>query len=324
MNFNRVNDSAKMTSADADFADILIHIGYHKTGSTYLQDHCFQPINGYSSNIGGSRARIVKDIAFPDNFSFDHTICRRLYLPYIEAARDKSLRFVLSHERLSGYPPSGSYDRMLIADRLVRTFPAARILIVVREQVSLIRSMYSQYITDGGDLSLDRFLEAPEPQLGRMPGFRLEVYEFDLLIRHYQELFGRVLVLPFEMMVRDLEGFVCRITEFMEMPPPTSVPKVVTNSRRPATMQVVQRLANRLMSNNELSRGGIVRIPHFARRFARMQPIFARLTPQSFDDRLSSNIDRNIRAFVADHYRDSNNRVIELTGLDLRIFGYMT
>ena len=322
MNFDRVNDSGGTAPADANFADILIHIGYHKTGSTYLQDHCFQPINGYSSNIGGSRTRIVKDIAFPDNFVFDPFVCRSLYLPYIDTARDNGLRFVLSHERLSGYPPSGGYDRMLIADRLVRTFPAARILIVVREQVSLIRSIYSQYITDGGDLSLQRFLETPEPQLGRMPGFRLEVYEFDRLIRHYQDLFGSVLVLPFEMMVRDLESFVGQISQFMEMPPPASIAKVVTNSRRPVTMQFVQRFANRLMSNNELSRGGIVQIPRFARRFARMKPVFERLTPQSFDERLNRKIDRNIRAFVAGHYRDSNCRVMELTGLDLEKFGY--
>ncbi|WP_457584445.1 sulfotransferase [Ensifer canadensis] len=322
MNFDRAIDSGEMAPADADFSDILIHIGYHKTGSTYLQDHCFQPINGYSTDIGGSRTRIVKDIAFPDNFTFDHSMCRSVYLPYIETAREKGLRFVLSHERLSGYPPSGGYDRILIADRLVRTFPSARILIVVREQVSLIRSIYSQYITDGGDLSLDRFLETPEPQLGRMPGFRLEVYEFDRLIRHYQELFGRVLVVPFEMMVRDLEGFVGQITQFMEMPPPASIAKVVTNSRRPVTMQVVQRFANRLMSNNELSRGGIVQIPRFARRFARLQPIFERLTPKAFDERLYKNIDQKIRAFVAGHYRDSNDRVIELTGLDLEKFGY--
>lgn len=87
-------------------------------------------------------------------------------------------------------------------------------------------------------------------------------------------------------------------------------------------MQLVQRFANRLMSNNELSRGGIVQIPRFARRFARLQPLFERLTPQSFDERLYRNMDRNIRAFVADHYRDSNCRVIELTGLDLKNFGY--
>ncbi|PKA42024.1 sulfotransferase (plasmid) [Rhizobium sullae] len=322
MNFNRVIDSGGTAPADADFADILIHIGYHKTGSTYLQDHCFQPINGYSSDIGGSRTRIVKDIAFPDNFTFDPSGCRNLYLPYIETARVNGLRFVLSHERLSGYPPSGGYDRMLIADRLVHTFPSARILIVVREQVSLIRSIYSQYITDGGNLSLDRFLETPEPQLGRMPGFRLEVYEFDRLIRHYQELFGRVLVLPFEMMVRDLEGFVGQITQFMEMPPPAVIAKVLTNSRRPVTMQVIQRFANRLMSNNELSRGGIVQIPRFARRFGLLQPVFEHLTPQSFDERLYRNIDRKIRAFVGGHYRHSNRRVIALTGLDLEEFGY--
>jgi hypothetical protein len=324
MNFNQAIDGAGTTRSDADFSDILIHIGYHKTGSTYLQDHYFQPVNGYASDIGESRTRIVKDIAFPDNFAFDPLICRAFYAPHIDMARKNSQRFVLSHERLSGYPPSGGYDRMLIAGRLLRTFPGARILIVLREQVSLIRSIYSQYITDGGYLSLDRFLEIPEPQLGRMPGFRLEVYEFDRLIRHYQELFGRVLVLPFEMMVDDLEGFVGQISDFMEIARPASITKVVTNGRRPMTMQVMQRFANRLMSNNELSRGGFVHIPRFARRFGRLEPIFKRLIPSSWDTRLYSDMNRDIRAFVGDYYRDSNRRVGVLTGVDLGRFGYPT
>src|SRR3546814_8368538 len=93
----------------------------------------------------------------------------------------------------------------MIADRLRETFPDARILIVIREQRALIRSMYSQHITDGGTGTLGRFLNRPEPGLGRKPWFDPEVYAFDRLIAYYCGLFGaeRVLALPFELLARE-------------------------------------------------------------------------------------------------------------------------
>jgi len=223
------------------FANVLIHAGYHKTGSTYLQEFVFRPEHGLSTETGESRTQIVRDIVVPDNFVFDAGAAREKYRPFVEQAEKQGHRFVLSHERLSGYPPSGGYDRKLVADRLAQTFPGARILLVIREQNSLIRSVYSQYVTDGGDLPLRRFLETPEPALGRVPGFRLEVYEFDRLIEYYRGLFGekRLLVLPFEMLLRERGAFVNRILAFMDRAPLAQSPGSTTNARRPVTMQFV-------------------------------------------------------------------------------------
>lgn len=308
----------------AQFANVLLHIGYHKTGSTYLQDHFFQPVNGFSTEIGDIRTRIVRDFVFPDNFHFDPEKMRRRYMPFVEDAEHKGLHFVLSHERLSGYPPSGGYDRILVAQRLQATFPGARVLIIIREQVSLIRSLYSQYITDGGDLTLARFLDTPEPQLGRMPGFRLEVYEFDRLIAYYQQLFGadRVLVLPFEAMFRDLSAFSRSITDFLQMPPAASLPMVVTNRRRPVPMQITQRLGNRLLSNNELSRGAWFSIPRFPRRFGALERVFQTLTPAGLEGALYARLGKRIREFAGEHYGRSNHRTSSLIGIDLRAYGY--
>jgi hypothetical protein len=261
---------------------------------------------------------------FPDNFHFDAKEMRRRYAPFVARAEAQNLHFVLSHERLSGYPPSGGYDRVLIAQRLQATFPGARVLIIIREQISLIRSLYSQYITDGGDLSLARFLDTPEPQLGRMPGFRLEVYEFDRLIAYYQQLFGadRVLVLPFEAMFGDLPAFLRSITDFMALPPPVSMPTVVTNRRRPVPMQTMQRLGNRLFSNNELSRGAWFAIPRFPRRFGAFEHAFHALTPGRLETALYARLGRRIREFAGDHYGESNHRTSSLIGVDLKAYGY--
>lgn len=313
-----------MVDEKQEFADVLLHIGYHKTGSTWLQDRFFQPENGMTTAMEGNRARIVDDFVTPDNFAYDAAATRDIYRGFVADARAKNCRFVLSHERLSGYPPAGGYDRKLIADRLADTFPGARILIIIREQLSLVRSIYSQSITDGGDLSIDDFLAWPEPRLGRSPCFRPEVYEFHRLIEYYQNLFGkeRVLVLPFEMMAREIGEFGNRIADFMQLPSPKSVSNEASNIRRPATMRIAQRLGNRWFSNNEASRGAILHIKRFPRRFATFTPLFRALSPKWLDPWLDGKIERKIHAMLSDSYRLSNAKTAELTGLDLARWGY--
>ena len=67
----------------------------------------------------------------PDPLAYDPQDARELYLPHLAAATAEGRTLVLSHERLSGYPSSGGYDRALIAERLNASFPEAKILIVL-------------------------------------------------------------------------------------------------------------------------------------------------------------------------------------------------
>ena len=195
-------------------APLLVHIGLHKTGSTWLQNHAFCDSDlGFASIDNAPRHRIVDHFVRPDPLFYDAPATAAFYAPYCAKACAEGLTLAISHERLSGYPASGGHDRTLIADRLRATFPTCRILIVLREQEALICSMYSQYVTDGGAVSLRRFLTTPEPRLGRKPYFSTELYEFDRLIEYYFGLFGRqnVLVLPFELLSVSPETFVHRI-----------------------------------------------------------------------------------------------------------------
>lgn len=303
---------------------VLVHIGYHKTGSTYLQNHVFTRAFGFTANTGENRTGIVRDFVVSDSFAFDPQECGEKYNRYVRQAEQQGYRFVLSHERLSGYPPSGGYDRKLIADRLAACFPSARVLIVIREQAALIRSTYSQYVTDGGHLHLADFMRTAEPALGRLPGFRLHVYEFDKMIHYYQILFGedRVLVLPFEMLAADRNGFIRRIAAFMNLPVSADYPAAVSNARRPVPMQYVQRWLNRYFSDNELSRGALLHVPKLPRRFARFEPIFKVATPRRLDNWLHDRILTRISESCGDQYVRSNGRTVSITGLNLKDYGY--
>lgn len=305
-------------------APLLIHIGFHKTGSTWLQQCLFgDAARGFSSLSDTPRHALVERFVLPDPLGYDGAAMAAQYRPAIDAAHAERRTLVLSHERLSGYPSSGGRDRAMIAERLHATFPQARILMVIREQRALIDSMYRQHITDGGVESVRRFLEPAEPGLCRKPGFTLDFYAFDRLIALYHALFGdRLLVLPVEQLARDPQGFADRIADFCGQPRLPTGAVTRANTRRPMLMQQIQRPLNFLFYHNELSPGALIHIARFHKRYARLRPVFERVSPRWIDRRMSAALRRAIDARVGAHFADSNRRTAALTGIDLRSLGY--
>ncbi len=305
---------------------LLIHIGLHKTGSTWLQQAIFNdPARGFTTETGAPRHELVHDFVLPDPLAYDPQEARQLYLPYVDAAAATGQTLVLSHERLSGYPSSGGYDRALIAERLHASFPEAKILIVLREQRALIRSMYSQHITDGGNGTLDQFLYRPERGLGRRPWFNFDMYAFDRLIELYRRLFGtdRVMVLTYEHLNTDSQGFVDAISAFCGQPAVSVSNTIPRNRRRIWMMQEVQRRLNGWLYDNELSPGALVHVQRFAGRFASMEPVFRALVPRALDRRMQAKLQRRVDHEVGGHFAESNARTAAVTGLDLGSLGYM-
>jgi hypothetical protein len=200
------------------------------------------------------------------------------------------------------------------------------VLVVIREQRSFIRSMYSQYVTDGGDLPLRRFLEPPEPHICRVPGWDFAFAMYDRLIAHYMALFGRdhVLVLPFELFARDGRQFIDRIIAFAGRDP-QMMPKVATdavNVRRPLVMQWATRQVNRFVFRSQLSPHGLIAARRGRSPVEVLRPAFERLTPDFVERRIDSRLRSQVAAAVGRRYAESNRITSELTGLDLAGFGY--
>lgn len=315
----------RLSEQHQEIAPVLVHIGLHKTGSTWVQRYVFKhPERGFTDATGEPHRKIIKRFVMPDPLFFDPVETASHYAPARDAAREAGATFVISHERLSGHPSSGGVDRGMIADRLRATFPDARVLIVIREQRSLIESMYGLHIRLGGVESVHRYLTRPKPYFARKPSFSLEMYEFDRLIDLYQKLFGkdRVLVLPLELLARQPQQFVDRITAFCGHPPIPLGPTKRLNVRRPHVMQLVQRPLNMLFYHNELSPGALVNVQNFKKRYARFSHLFKRLSPGFLERKLAERQKRAVHEFVGDHYAESNRRTVELTGLPLEEFGY--
>lgn len=305
----------------------LIHIGFHKTGTTLLQDHLFSRTDLGFAPLADARRTIPRAFVLRGGLTPLAATLRDDLRRAHDAARAAGQTLVISHERLSGYPASGGFDQGAIAARLHAVFPQARILMLIREQRAVIASMYLQTISDGGTLPLGRFLAPAEPELLRRPGFRFDYYDYDRVITRYAGLFGadRVLALPFEALRPDADAMAQRIVDFARgaqaAPCPPGVLHQPVNAARPMALQALRRQLNKL-TRNQLNEGGLLPLPVTAVEAALrpVLPLLRRLRPA--EALLRRRLHAQVAQACAGHYGASNARTAALTGQDLARLGY--
>jgi hypothetical protein len=197
----------------------LIHIGYHKAGSTWLQNEMFNNPRASFVMPHGRKTILDEVLVQPHALDFDADKARELLQPAVEQTLNESKIPVISSERFSGVPNWGGYDSVELASRLHTVFPDGKILIIIREQVAMILSVYNQYVRGGGGCTLKDFIELGD-RPGGYPAFRFEHFRYDRLISYYRRLFGNenVLALPFEMLRGCPEIFSNKIELFAGAP----------------------------------------------------------------------------------------------------------
>jgi hypothetical protein len=240
-------------------------------------------------------------------------------------ARD--LVSVITSEALSGNFFCGGYNAAANAVRLRETFPEARILIIVREQRSMTRSLYNTWVHWGMPHSVDRMLNPI--RLNMVPQFTAEYLCFDALVGHYQHAFGRanVLVLPFEQFHNDPRKFVEQIYCFSGIDASPHLHRLPFKQYRNKSFsplnQVVQQLINAWLVRTPFNyRGWIPDTPE--RTMARLGASLRRNSrlPRIFDDHLDRRTRQLIERATEGAFRDSNRKLERLTDLELGRLGY--
>ncbi len=311
----------------------LIHIGYNKTGSTWLQEEFFplRELGFYLLLEMEDRRRIYRYLVKEHALHYEGQQVKE----YCEQrmANAGELLPVFSAERLSGDPHSGGYDSVQVAGRLRELFPEAKILMVVREQRSMILSTYTQYVRAGGTRSLRRYMRPPERGSRRMPQFDFRFFDYAPLVEHYMGLFGRerVKVLPYEWMAREPARFLSEILRFAELDTPERLERVktlpfgkrVNRAYGPFSLWA-KRLYNRFFLDNTLHPGAPLHLPEgIERRAVRLFQAVDAFLPASFARRARRKRAALIEKTVADRYAKGNARLCEITGLDLKKIGYL-
>jgi hypothetical protein len=173
--------------------DVVVHVGLHKTATTFLQREIFPKLENVNF--------IKLNAGHPGD------------ILYVEL--DDSRINVISSESLSGYPflvhddvDAACRDRMAI--RLNRIFPNARIIVGIRDKDDWLQSLYKQYFKTRPMNTEKTFLE-----------FFDEGYlDHEGYISLLRELFPEVYVYRYEQLCDSPDDFVKGICDFIGVPVP--------------------------------------------------------------------------------------------------------
>jgi len=201
--------------------DTIIHIGWHKSASTFLQQGLFQaiganfqPLAKFPDGFDAATAKFGSLIDFvesPDQF--DPALLRNA----LQGNGAENLTLI-SQEEISGHSHGYSLINPVVTARnLAATFPNARIIAIIRNQFDYLLSLYCYRVAVRGHeyRSLRRFVtEDIRDGLDKH-------LQYDRLIGEYVRLYGKehVLVLPVEMLRLDPNEFIKRITTFIGRTP---------------------------------------------------------------------------------------------------------
>ncbi len=190
---------------------LFIHIGYHKTATTWMQRLLFVPGHGYHPLA--NHDQIFDQIIAPHGLRFDPGPMRRIIAAGLEKVPPSGVP-VLSSELLCGNPFFGGRESEVYAERLKAIAPDARILISIRAQLQTLPSIYMQYLSRGGTMSCKQFFDG-QPWRGYFT-FDAGHFEYDHLIARYQSLFGaeNVCVMTQESIKDDMAAAARQLAEF--------------------------------------------------------------------------------------------------------------
>ncbi|MFO1078621.1 MAG: sulfotransferase [Planctomycetota bacterium] len=217
----------------------LLHPGMPKAASTWLQNAFFAghpalavlaPEDGSADLASRFVAAIEKLVLGSDLQDVAAVGAELADLARQRAARNPGARIVgLSHEALAGAWPTPRNSGFL-ARTMGGLFPGAKVLLVVREHRAALVSHWREFVRMGGTLSFRRFLFDPalggDPVVHPLHTAVLGTVLVAPIVRAWREACGAdgVLVLPFERLQRDPQGFARAICAFLGVdefaPPP--------------------------------------------------------------------------------------------------------
>ena len=297
----------------------IVHIGYHKTATTWFQRQVWPAA---TSHEFVPRAVTQKALLFPPGMHFDPAEARE------QLGIDARARPVLlSEENLSGYPHNGGLHGLVgpeMARRILATLPDAQIVIFIRNQRDIVRATYAQYVAGGGTWSLRRYLGGKAGRHGALtrpykaPVFEWEHFAFDRLVAHYEALFGRdsVHVYPYEWL-EEPEAFLIRLRRDLSLALPLKIatrPRTNRSLGREALFAL--RFANLFTRQSVINKTTLIDLPggQFLRHAAKW--LVKRLPARRL--RLPDDIAARVEAF----YGESNARLAASRNLPLATLGY--
>ncbi len=295
----------------------VLHVGFHKSGSTTLQEALFARHSGVA-NLG-EPAEDPQALAAIQNAwesccldpavrkTFDLARSRALWQAALAGVGAGKVA-VFSKERLTRY----GYCDETLPGKLRELVGQARIVIMTRNQIKLVESLF--YSKTDGEVSAGEWLTSETA--GRLNEDRFRIYRYHSVAQAYVEAFGRenVGVFLLEDLAKNTETFARQLCAFIGIDGEEGV-RLLTGKRmhgRKSTRGLAYaRIRNALLGPN-IHLGQFVpagAVDAFSAFLSRGRPVKVEL-PTEWVAELES------------YYRDENCRLAKEWGLPLEKYGY--
>lgn len=314
----------------------LIHIGYPKAASTWLQWNVFSGTDEVFAPLGGPRKKKSGFFKPGQRIFFDYAQTAGLnncsVSPFrfdaeevsekirSDAAQDEKVT-CLSNETWAGHPFSSGVLAPIFADRIHRCLPEAKILIVFRNQPEMIVSSYLHLITKGGGTcTLQEFMHPSRWE--QTVSFSPFYFDYSTLVSHYDGLFGEanVICLPFELITTSPMSFAEPIYRAFGATAPDHLGAALPENARP----IVQAAAlSRVPRINMLRGETLLGSSRMAR--GTYKALLTALSATSSERTARRRIEQMrawVRSEVGDFYCTGNTWLANRTGYDLGRLGY--
>ncbi len=187
----------------------IIHIGYHRTGTTFLQKDIFPQCQQH--RFHGHREMVqykLLDVAWRADRSIDYNALQEVY-----AEEDHYISF----ESFIGPLGEGATLIDVIPARLKKVFGdrPVKILMTIRKQDEFLKSLYAQWVASGGTNKVQMFLDQTVLE---KPRIDLNTFDYLATYNSYAAVFGaeNILVLPHELLKADQPKFLALLNEFSD------------------------------------------------------------------------------------------------------------
>lgn len=303
----------------ADVA-VLVHVGPHKTGTSWLQESLLKNAGGvvYEQSFEPSFRAFLE----PAYHDFSDRAARDVYVPLLDRARVEKKPLVISDEALGGRSFGKRFVREVLAQRIQKVFPHARILMTTREQDAVILSMYGEYLRYGFSSSLKAFLTQETGRQAIHPLLDLSYYEWDRALDFYESVFSpeQVLAIPMEWGLAEEGNYPSALEQFvgapLGLPEELNVASVERSSLSGWALGFLRR-ANKFVPSDTryLQRSKLLKPVSLAHYVDRWTPASAR---RASKDRMRA----TVRAMIGDRYAASNQAFQSATDINLKALGY--
>ena len=298
----------------------VIHIGYPKTATSWLQREFFPKVKNIS--------------IIPKNEIFNHIIDIQDYTPDVNLVRKHfnsySGKVIISDHGFIGTNHNFGVRNYLTREngiRLKNIFPESKIIIFIRNQPDIIASTYIQYLKAGGTYSVAKYLKTKRfLKLNDITFFSFTYFEYHRIIDFYISLFGRqnVFVYIFEEFVANPRNFIENFAQdFGFVYNEKEIDYSIRNKRLRKLLIKLIRVRNIFTEKNVINKYYLFHIPgllEYTRdlfRYINKFKIFGRYP--SSKEILGNKIFQKICA----HYKESNKILYEKYKLtDIEKYGY--